>query len=171
MRRRAFLELTGASVASAALGSVVAGASGRGSAPDDDIPTAAVHPFPLDQTVPTGSWIVHRFFWLDQHDPSKRRYVAEFLESVTTEAVVGGEPVADADQYYSEPLVHPVRGDWASTWRFVTPPKPPGEYEFEVVWTFDEPVDDGTEVFDGRVVLAGDYEVVTGERAAGDGTG
>lgn len=173
MRRRQFLAATGTAVAATALASGVtaAGGSGRGEVPGN-APSTSVHPFPSGtQSVSTGEWIVHRIGWVDaEGGDSTRADVEEFLAKTDTQAWIDGDPVADTESYWGEP-VEGDDGRWYVWWRYATPPKSPGSYDFRYRIEFTEALSEGDNPAGKVVDFTGTYEVSPGRGGKGGNGG
>lgn len=166
MERRRFLTRSGLALTATALAATPGAARGDGDPPNDRIDPVVVGPF-LDKTVPAGTWLTHRVGWIDVHDPPKRTYIEQYLESLDFVGyTIDGEPVENPDAYWDEPVLK-TSGTWEGYytvfWNYTTPPVEPGVHE--VAWTFEftEPVDDGRNVHSGGpYTVAGEFDVVAG---------
>jgi hypothetical protein len=115
---------------------------GKGYLPNDNVSHEIVGPFPKEQKVEVGNWIVHGVSWIavppfDEQDPDKtykstKDEILRYKNSVTAIPKIDGERIEDADQYWRGPLK--VDGKWRAAWAFATPPKNPGEHSFH--WAF-----------------------------------
>jgi hypothetical protein len=175
VRRRQFLTTTAAAAATTtalASGVTAAGGSGRGEAPSN-APSATVNPFPNDTpTVSTGEWIEHVVGWIDlEGGDSTRADVEEFLTKTDTQAWIDGEPVADTESYWGEPVQN-ENGKWVVWWTYATPPKRPGRYSFRYRIEFTEALSEGDHPAGKVVDLTGHYEVSAGRgEEGGQGNG
>ncbi|MFC7238261.1 hypothetical protein ACFQS4_08505 [Saliphagus sp. GCM10025317] len=166
MRRRQLLVNAG----SVALGSTIA-ASGLAAAesdrrlpPNENVSSTSIHPFPTPepQEVSTGDWITHRIGWIS---PTKGE-LEDFLGKYDIRAWIDGEPIDDFDSYRGD--INEDEDGWTTYWRYTTPPKSPGIYEFEVEFEFNEDLDNGKNEAGDVITVAGTYEVApSGGRGKG----
>lgn len=157
MRRRQMLANTGAVLLGTGVFATVTTASegSRRLPPNENTPSTMVRPFgSLDQEVATGDWIQHRLGWVAE----TKELIEDTVDSITVEAWIDGEYVDDFDSYRGDIIEED--GDWFTFWRYTTPPKSPGEYEFRIRVEFiDQPISEDWEKGD-VVNSAGTYTVV-----------
>lgn len=166
MRRRQFLTTTGAAAAATtALASGVTAASPDRGEASGNAPSASVNPFPNSTpTVSTGEWIEHYIGWIDlEGGDSTRADVEEFLAKTETQAWIDGDPVADTESYWGDPVQN-ENGKWEVWWTYATPPKSPGRYSFRYRIEFTEDMSEGDKE-------AGDVDDFTGEYVVSAGRG
>lgn len=162
--RRNLLKQIGAAVGAGTLLTSTASARGDGTAPSDRVETEDVSIFSAQDdptTVATGSWINHRFGWLDANGESTREGIERFFDAVELTIWIDGELVEDHEQYWRDPYQN-EDGDWLAYWEYVTKPKSPGLYEFSVEFYFPDGLyDSGEEVRppETRNLWTGYYEV------------
>lgn len=169
MLRRTALRRGGSIVAGAVtLGGTVV-AKGSGEKPSGNVSTTDVHPFSTESDpieVPAGDWIRYEFGWIDTEEgsgDSTREDIVRWLDTVDFDFWIDGEPIPNAEQYYSEPFQNDD-GTWLTRWEYFTPPETPGDHVARFRWTYTRDFDDGTfHVPEGHVVtMHGYYEVVPG---------
>lgn len=151
MDRRSVLKGAGAALigSAAATGAVSAEKNnGEGYLPNRKVPYTYVYPFvDFPQEKLAGRWIIHRIGWIavpvEELQRDGETYVStydeveRYKESVTVRAWIDGEEIAEADQYWREP-VKINDTDWVVYWDYATPPKAPGEYTFELTIEYEE---------------------------------
>lgn len=175
MKRRRVLEGVGAALGIASVAGTALGRPGGGAPPN--APSTNVNPFGPSQEVPVGNWIVHRHGFVAttdcQTEREARSTIEDFLASVESTVVVGGEEIPNPDQYWRMVTCRETDqcdSGWAATWRYATPPGKPGTVNnYDVTVTLDPPVEsshnnrDGeciTNEVEGFVYPGGEYEVV-----------
>ncbi|MFC7214584.1 hypothetical protein ACFQO4_10915 [Saliphagus sp. GCM10025334] len=110
----------------------------------------------------TGEWITHRIGWID----STKAEVEEYLEKSETQAWIDGELIDYFDSYRGE--INEEEDGWTVYWRYTTPPKSPGTYEFTVQIEFTGDLSNGKNDAGDVITTTGTYEVTpSGGRSKG----
>jgi len=156
MRRRQFVSLVGAGLATTAFAGTVSGRSRR-EPPSDQIDNASVHPLGVPKSDPiqvsTGEWITHYIGWVDKEGGDEAKEdVQRWLDSVEMSAWVDGEEVEDVDQYWGDIEWEEEEETFAVWWKYSTPPKSPGLYTFTIEMYYPDGYEDG------------EFEIEAGER-------
>lgn len=142
MKRRTLLKTAGGAIT--VLGTASASASAgdadprkgenEGELPNRDVPVSDVHPMEgQPHTADTGDWIEHN--WGFCH--TEREVVREFIENSDLEIHIAGELLDEPKAYFRGITVtEGCSTDPAIPWKFYTPPKSPGRYQFslDVFW-------------------------------------
>jgi len=171
MRRRQFVSLVGAGLATVGLTGVASADPGR-TPPNENVDNTEVYPFgwtaPKDdpKQVNTGEWITHTLSWIDAGDEeSERDDVERWLEAVEMTAWIDGEKVEDAEQYWGDVQYNEEEEAYFTRWENSTPPKGPGLYSFTIEHYYPDGYEsDGVSREPGtRNEFTGYYEVVSGK--------
>lgn len=167
VNRRTFLRRAGVAAAGGAVTTGTAAARRGGDAPSDRVETADVSIFsdPDDPVaVAAGSWVNHRFGWVDAYGESSKADLERYLDAVDLTVRIDGEEIDDPARYWGE-FERNDEGNWIVWWSYVTPPKSPDLYEFEVVFAYPDGYTDGDLVIEPGYerAWAGYYEVVAGK--------
>lgn len=140
VNRRTVLKGIGA-VGGAGLSSTTAIAASSQQSVPGNAPYTEVYPFgcrDLDsdacslQEVPVGDWILHTVWWVEPGAEAcggadlAREQLHEFLEKEQTTAIIGGEWIPNAGQYYTDPYYSDAFDTWTVQWKYATPPKKEG---------------------------------------------
>lgn len=137
-------------------------------------PVADVVPFP-DQEAPLGNAIRHRITWIERCGTRAEIYdrLREYVEKVAVSVDIEGVTVEDTAQYWSDPFEY-SEGVYGVSWAYVTEPRPPGTYDFDMRLTMTEPYEtpefadcDDTEVLEGTIFVADREYTVTRDAGAG----
>lgn len=122
------------------------------------------------QEVPVGDWILHTVWWVEPGaeacggDALAREQLQEFLEKEQTTAIIGGEEIPNAGQYYTDPYYWDEFDVWTIQWKYATPPKKEGTTNgFRYGVTFDPPHTVYDPDFDGENVCETEQQTLGGE--------
>lgn len=115
-----------------------------GKLPDRDVDTEVVTPYAetagaTNPKVDTSSWIIHRFGWRTAASEGPKE-LKEFLEVPTYEFTIDGQTIQETDSHWGEITRSRTADGWFVRWEYATPPKSPGEYEFNVRMNFERPL-------------------------------
>lgn len=168
MRRRQFVNLVGAGLATIGLTGTVS-AGGERVPPNDNIDNTDVYPLPWAASkddpiqVNTGEWLTHTYAWIDRgNQDGGKEDVNRWLDAVEMRAWIDGEELENAEQYWSDPQYDEERGQYITYWKYSTPPKSPGLHSFAVEHYYPDGYDDDEESREPgtRNRFTGYYEVI-----------
>jgi len=171
MRRRQFVSLVGAGLATVGLTGTVSADPGR-TPPNENVDNSEVYPFPWvapkddPKQIDTGEWITHAHAWIDPtKDESGKEDVQRWLDAVEQTVWIDGEEVENPDQYWSDVQYNEEEDAYFTRWKKSTPPKSPGLYSFTLENYYPDGYEDDTESREPgtRNKFTGYYEVVSGK--------
>lgn len=125
----------------------VVGAGGKGESPSDKVDTTDVHPLNPNPSepinVPKGNWVNHYIGWVDHEGAgSEKEDVERWLDAVEMEVFIDGEEIENPDQYWGDVNYSDEKEGYVVWWEYQSPPKPPGLYDYTVVYNYPDGFED-----------------------------
>lgn len=175
MNRRNILKRAGAVALGGFLATGNVSSRGQDSSPNGKVETEEVSIFaPEDdpKQVSAGSWLNHRWGWIDLGGgDSTREDIERWFDAVELTISIDGEEVSNHEQYWGE-IQQNENGKYVVWWEYVTHPKAVGDHTFTVEFYYPDGYEDLSEDGDAqyeedlppgtRHTFTGHYEVTGG---------